>query len=348
MTTPLPGVTDDLPGIGGRIKVEPEDFEVEEIPAYEPVGQGDHLYLWIEKRGMGAEYFARQIARRLDIPPGDVGTAGMKDRHAVTRQWVSVPASAEPRLDQLEGDGIRLLRTSRHTNKLKTGHLHGNRFRILVRESPPSAAERLPALLDRLRTCGLPNYYGTQRFGRDGETLALGWSILQGTGRPPRNPRLKRLALSAVQSALFNEYLARRLGDGLLRTVLAGDVLAKWPFGGLFVAEDLPREQTRLDAGEIVPAGPIFGWKTFPAQGVALEREQAILATSGLTSEMMRSQSKLMPGTRRHALIYLDGLSATPEEAGVRLVFSLPAGSYATVVLAELMKVVGLDDSEEN
>src|SRR5438067_6533400 len=106
LTPPL--LTADLPGVGGRMKVYPEDFEVEEIPAYQPSGAGDFLYLWIEKRGMGAEYFVRQVARRLELSPGEVGTAGLKDRHAVTRQMVSVPAAAEPLLGQLEGDGIRV------------------------------------------------------------------------------------------------------------------------------------------------------------------------------------------------------------------------------------------------
>src|SRR6516165_871940 len=141
-------LTADLPGIGGRIKAIPEDFEVEEIPAYEPSGGGDFLYLWIEKRDMGAEYFVRQVAKRLDIPVGEVGTAGLKDRHAVTRQMVSVPARAEDRLNQLDGDGIRLLNVNRHGNKLKPGHLHGNRFRILLRDVVADAAERLPPLIE--------------------------------------------------------------------------------------------------------------------------------------------------------------------------------------------------------
>ncbi|HZT79541.1 MAG TPA: tRNA pseudouridine(13) synthase TruD, partial [Gemmataceae bacterium] len=142
--SPPPLLTAKLPGIGGRIKVQPEDFEVEEIPAYEPSGQGDHLYLWVEKRDMGAEYFARQVARRLDVPAGEVGTAGLKDRRAVTRQMVSVPARAEPNLAQLDGEGIRVLRVSRHGNKLRPGHLRGNRFRVLVRDADPAAAGLLP------------------------------------------------------------------------------------------------------------------------------------------------------------------------------------------------------------
>src|SRR5262245_42257325 len=106
---PPPLLTADLPGIGGRIKTQPEDFAVEEVPAYAPCGQGEFLYLWVEKRGLGAEFFVRQVARRLDVPADEVGTAGLKDRHAVTRQMVSVPAAAEPRLAALDGDGIRLL-----------------------------------------------------------------------------------------------------------------------------------------------------------------------------------------------------------------------------------------------
>jgi tRNA pseudouridine13 synthase len=162
-----PLLTADLAGVGGAIKAEPEDFEVEELPAYEPSGQGDFLYLWIEKRDMGAEYFERQVAKRLAIPVGEVGTAGLKDRRAVTRQMVSVPANAEPRLKDLDGDGIRVLRVSRHSNKLRAGHLHGNRFRILVRGCAPIP----PGWLERIAAQGLPNYYGVQRFGRDGETL---------------------------------------------------------------------------------------------------------------------------------------------------------------------------------
>src|SRR5437763_4367195 len=118
---PLPLVTAGLPGIGGRIKTVPEDFEVEEIPAYQPSGQGDYLYLWVEKRDMGAEYFLRQVARRLEIPVNEVGSAGLKDRRAVTRQTISVPAEVEGRLDRLTGEGLNLLKVSRHGNKLKPG-----------------------------------------------------------------------------------------------------------------------------------------------------------------------------------------------------------------------------------
>jgi tRNA pseudouridine13 synthase len=371
-----PLLTADLPGIGGKIKFDPADFEVEEIPAYEPSGQGDFLYLWIEKRDMGAEYFTRQIARRLDIPVGEIGTAGLKDRRAVTRQMVSLPASVEPRLPKLDGDGITVLRVSRHGNKLRPGHLHGNRFRVLIRDSEPGREGEAPAepeaakatllqgsgsagaspsrpdvaaIIGHLGQHGLPNFYGPQRFGRDGETLQMGLALLRGekTGKPIRNPFLKKLALSAAQSALFNHALAQRMRDGLLRRVLPGDVMCKIPFGGMFVAADLEAEQRRFDAREIVSAGPIFGRKTFAAKDEAAQREHAALSAFALTASSFDGFGKLLQGTRRHNLVYVANLAAAVENDGLRLSFTLPAGSYATVLLREIMKTeAALEEGE--
>lgn len=348
-------LTANLPGIGGRIKTVPEDFEVEEIPAYEPSGSGPFLYLWIEKRDMGAEYFVRQVARRLGIGPGEVGVAGLKDRRALTRQMISVPDAAEARLPQLEGDGIRVLTVSRHTNKLKTGHLHGNRFRILIRDVVPASAQRVPPILQRLQEQGLPNFYGAQRFGHDGYTLQLGLALLRqepippdpsGRKHNPRNRFLRKFALSSVQSALFNRCLVRRMEDGLFRRVLAGDVMARWPMGGLFVAEDLAREQARFDARETVTTGPIFGRKTFAAQGESAAREAAVLQEAGLSRDAFFAFGKLMQGTRRHNLVYADDLTHGVEAEGTRLSFSLPAGAYATVLLGEVMKTEVVDEDE--
>jgi tRNA pseudouridine13 synthase len=344
---PAPLTTADLPGTGGQSKTVPEDFEVEEIPAYLPSGSGEYLYLWVEKRAMGAEYFVRQLARRLDVAVGEVGTAGLKDRHAVTRQMVSVPVRAEPNLSRLEGEGIRLLSVGRHGNKLKAGHLHGNRFRILVREVGPDAAVRAAAIADRLRRDGLANFYGPQRFGHGGETVQLGMSLLLGTATRSPNPFLRRLALSAAQSALFNHYLARRLADGLLRRVLQGDVMSKWPRGGIFVAEDVPREQLRLDGRETVPSGPIYGRKMFRAAQEAARREQQVLQDAGLSAEVFGRFGKLMSGTRRHNLVYVDDLAVALEAEALRVSFTLPAGSYATVLLREFTKSEPADDADD-
>lgn len=333
-----PLFTPDLPGVGGRIRVRPEDFEVEEVPSYEPSGAGDHLYLWVEKRDVGPEFFARTIAQRVGVPVGTVGTAGLKDRHAVTRQWVSVPKEAEPRLKEIDGGGIRVLSVSRHVNKLKPGHLRGNRFRLLVRDADRSKAEPLSAILDRIRTQGMPNYYGPQRFGRDGSTLDLGFDCLLGRQRRRVRPFQYKFALSAVQSLMFNDYLALRFTDGLLRTVLPGDVLTKYPLGGIFVAEDVAAEQARFDRREVVTAGPMFGGRMYAATGVAAEREAKVLRDNGLSPEAFAGFGKLMSGTRRQNLVYLDDLAAEWERDGLRLSFTLPAGSYATVLLCEVMK----------
>jgi tRNA pseudouridine13 synthase len=355
LSTAVPFFTADLPGIGGKTKCAPEDFEVEEIPAYEPCGAGEFLYLWVEKRAMGAEYCTRQIAQRLGLPAAAVGTAGLKDRHAVTRQWISVPASAEPALPGLEGEGLRVLRVSRHNNKLRPGHLHGNRFKIVLREcaAGPELQSRVSAVVQRLRQQGMPNFYGAQRFGHGGETLELGMGLL-GLGdavkAPKRlNPFLRKLALSAVQSALFNDYLGRRMAAGELHRVLAGDVMAKWPFGGMFVAEDVAAEQARFDRREIVSAGPIFGRKTFPARGEAAEKELSVLAATGLTTASFARFGKLLMGTRRRNLVYVDDLAYAMQLEGVELSFTLPAGSYATMLVREVTKTdPGSDERAED
>jgi tRNA pseudouridine13 synthase len=253
-----------------------------------------------------------------------------------------VPKECEPNVGKLDGGGIRVLKTGRHTNKLKPGHLRGNRFRILIRDA--NRAANADAILDRIRTQGLPNFYGPQRFGRDGSTVELGLQCLAGKAPRRIRPFLFRFALSAVQSLLFNDYLARRLKDGLFRTVLDGDVMAKWPIGGMFVAKDVPAEQTRFDARETVTAGPMFGKKTYPAEGAAADREAAVLRDHGMSPASFGGFGKLLLGTRRHNLVYLDDLAAAWESDGLRLSFTLPAGSYATVLLAEVMKTPIADD----
>lgn len=344
MNPPL--LAPDLPGCGGVIRARDDDFEVEEVPSYEPSGSGEHLFLWIEKRGMAPEFFARTIAQRLGTHPGNIGTAGLKDRHAVTRQWVSVPKECEPRVAKVDGDGIRVLRTGLHNNKLKPGHLRGNRFNILIRNMDTSKRESVEAIVGRIREQGLPNFYGPQRFGRDGSTVDLGFQCLAGKAPRRIRPFLFRFALSAVQSLLFNDYLGRRLRDGLYRTVLDGDVMAKWPFGGMFVAKDVLAEQARFDAKEIVTAGPMFGKKTYPAEGAAAAREEVVLRDNGLSVASFGGFGKLVLGTRRHNMVYLDDLAAAWEPDGLRLRFTLPAGCYATVLLREVMKTT-VDEPEE-
>ncbi len=342
----LPRTCDDLPATGGRLKAEPEDFVVHEIPAYDPCGEGEHLYLWVEKNDVPGDVAARRIARAYGVGAGSVGSAGNKDRRAVTRQWFSVqvrPGGAT--LPDL-GDGIRIIGTSRHGNKLKTGHLRGNNFTVRIRDTalpPGEAAKAARAMLDRLATRGMPNFYGPQRFGRDGDTANWGWAIFRGDGdRLPdhvrRDRRMHRLALSALQSVLYNRYLVLRHGRGLMGRAIDGDVLKKADTGGLFVAEagSLATEQERMDRGEIVHAGPIFGAKLFASSGEARRLEIEVLEASEMDPGDFTRHASLMPGTRRPDLVRPSGNSVEETGDGIVLRFSLPSGVYATVLLGEV------------
>jgi tRNA pseudouridine13 synthase len=338
----IPYLTAATAGIGGTIKAIPDDFEVEEIPSYQPCGAGDHLFLWIEKRGVAAEALTRHIARALDVQSGAIGTAGMKDRHALTRQYVSVPRDVEHRIDAINTSDIQVLSVRAHTQKLRTGHLRGNRFRILLRDVPPDAAVRSAGIADELKRTGLPNFFGEQRFGHNQETAAVGMKLLRGQlNSPPthwsRKRFMRKLALSAGQAVLFNSYLTCRLKDKLLPTVLDGDVMIKQA-GGIFYVTDLATEQLRFDARETVHAGPIFGKKTFAARGVAAAREAAVLAEFDLSPATFRQFGPLLSGARRKNLVYVDDLQIASLPHALEFRFSLPAGSYATVLLREFMK----------
>ncbi len=342
---PLPYLTASLPGVGGAIKREPEDFVVEEQPLYEPCGEGDHLFLWIEKRDVSAEVLMQHIARTLGIARADVGVAGLKDRRAITRQFVSVPAVCESRITAIDSDQIKVLNLARHGNKLKTGHLRGNRFDVLIRETVAEPCSQAEAIADVIRKRGFPNFYGEQRFGYDGETLTLGLDLLSGrkTERDiPRDRRrfLLRLSLSSVQSAIFNEVLRRRIDDGLLNEVLPGDVMQVKASGGPFVAEEIPREQERRDRGETAISGPMYGLKMRHPTGEAAAREGAVLSDFGLSPASFGAWRKLMPGTRRPFTIEVADLSVAAEGDSLRLRFGLDRGAYATSLLREFTKDV--------
>jgi tRNA pseudouridine13 synthase len=338
----VPYLTATLAGIGGTIKTCPDDFEVEEIPAYEPSGDGAHLFLWIEKRGVAAGDLIKHLGRVLGVADGEIGMAGLKDRDAVTRQFVSVPRSVAERVPTIDTPAIRVIASRPHGNKLRTGHLAGNRFRITVRDVVSDATERAAAIRDVILAVGLPNFFGPQRFGRDDETARVGLELLRGEVEAPpgaysRQRFLRKLALSAGQAVLYNHYLARRMADGLLPTVLDGDVMFKQS-GGIFYVTDQPAEQTRFDRRETVHAGPLFGKKMFAARSAAATREAAVLDEFAIPLARLRVFGRLLAGTRRQNLIYCDDLTIHPTLTGLEFQFSLPPGCYATVLLSEFMK----------
>jgi tRNA pseudouridine13 synthase len=338
--TRLPCVTAELPGSGGRVKSSPEDFRVDEIPAYLPQGTGPHLWLRVEKRNRTTRDVSRALARALGVPDREVGHAGMKDRAAVTTQWLSLLSPRDPDPASLEGDGYRVLECTRHQNKLRTGHLRGNRFTIVVRRGD---LERARACAEALQLRGLPNYFGAQRFGIEGKNADVGRALLLGrmedaeVRRAARDRFLRRLVLSAWQSRVFNAWLAERLADGLFATALAGDVMKKLDSGGIFLCEDPAVDNARLAAFEISPAGPLFGHKLKPSAGEALAREERLLAAEGVTlADLVRGGGET-EGTRRAGRIPLS-IELAAAEDGYRAAFELPKGSYATVVMGELTK----------
>ncbi len=339
----LPYLTADLAGVGGTLKEQPEDFVVEELPAYEPSGEGEHLFLWLQKRDVAGEDLLRHVARRLNISSRDIGMAGVKDRRAITRQWVSVPARCEPMVAEIDSDQVRVLRAARHGNKLRTGHLRGNRFSIRVRNTGEAAADRATRVAEAIGRLGFPNYFGAQRFGQEQQTLQLGLDLVSGKASPrsispARRRFLLRMALSAVQSALFNAVLAARLRNGRLHTVLAGDVMQVRASGGQFPVEDAAAEQQRFDARETVLTGPLFGPKMIAAQEAAAAAEGAVLADWNLSPADFTRFSKLTSGTRRPLLVWPGNLSIQAEGQDLRIDFDLPSGSYATSLLREFMK----------
>jgi tRNA pseudouridine13 synthase len=335
----LPFATADLPGSGGTLRASPEDFRVDEVPAYLPSGAGPHLYVRIEKRGRTTRDALRTLARALGVPERDAGYAGLKDRDAVTTQWLSFPVAKDPDRAALEAPGIEVLEVSRHANKLRTGHVRANRFSIAVRGGDLLRAR---AAAEALLARGLPNFFGPQRFGTEGRNAEVGKALLSGAGSPEvrraaRDRFLRRLSISAYQAQLFNRWLAERMADGLFAAALRGDVMKKLDTGGLFTCEDPAADGPRVERFEISPAGPMFGHKLRPAAHDALAREERILAAEGMTLEAFARGGGEAEGTRRAARLRVEIL-LEPLAGGYRASFELPRGSYATVVMRELVK----------
>lgn len=340
----LPYLTHPLRGIGGRIKTAPEDFLVEEIPAYEPCGEGEHLFVKIEKRELSTQEAMEKLARHCEISPDKISSAGLKDKEAVSRQTLCLPVKLAEKLDTFDDPRLKILSAIPHRNKLKTGHLLGNRFEIVLRGVDRSLDRRAEELRELILEKGFPNYFGEQRFGYEGSTARQGFELLRG-GKLPRNipySRKKlqtRFSLSAAQSELFNRCLARRIKDELMFRVLAGDVMQVVKTGGLFVVEEcVDEEQLRFESGSTAITGPIYGPKMKMPRADPARREETVLLEEGLSYDAFRQYSKLTSGTRRPYLIRLSELEMSRTNEGLVFEFFLPKGTYATSLLRELTK----------
>lgn len=326
------------------IRNEPEDFVVIEKPMYLPTGEGGHTFLYVEKRGRTTEQVANELARASGVSARDVGYAGRKDRHALTSQWFSLPDLDPENALAFELTSATVLEARRHGHKLKTGHLRGNRFEIVLRGQGDSfelVTERAAEILRR----GLPNRYGEQRFGMKGDNANEARKLLAG-GKPPRDRRAARFLVSALQSEIFNAVLDERAET--FDRVELGDLARVEESGGLFWVDDLERELPRAEAFEISATGPIFGTKVRAPKGYVAEIECRVFERFGLPTDPADPDKPLklkLPrgirarGTRRPLRVLPSDLKITALDGGegLRLECGLPPGAYVTVLLDALV-----------
>lgn len=413
-----PYLTQDIPGTGGHIKAREPDFLVEEIPLYEPTGEGEHLYLLIEKTGLATNQLLDILAQHFGVRVNRIGYAGMKDKRAITRQLVSVhvPGRTASDFPMLRVEGLQVLWADMHVNKLRRGHLKGNRFAVYIRGVEPTRVLDAERVLRVLTRRGMPNFFGPQRFGarlnnhvlgrcylmrqhkalldallgpgadelgdrntearlayaegRYGDALQLTPSGQRAEcealralvrGRRPSecvsavNEMQRRFWLTAFQSAIFNRVCLRRLTDQTFDRFLEGDIAARRGVSGLFRVDGPaladPETARRCAALEISPTGPLWGAKMMEAEGGPRDLEHAELEREGVSMEALQWAAKTfgesLAGSRRplRAPVIEPRLEAGVDAQGgyIRCSFELPPGSYATMVMREVMKVFPLE-----
>jgi tRNA pseudouridine13 synthase len=315
-------------GASATLKSLNEDFSVTELPLQLPAGEGEHIWLDIEKNGANTAFVAKALADAAGVQERDVGYAGLKDRYAITRQWFSIyfPKGETPDLTLLQHPEFKVLSQSRHQKKLRPGDLQGNRFRIVLRDvtGDPGAMEAVEANLKAVAARGVPNYFGAQRFGFDGGNVEQGRAMLAREIRV-RHPKKKGIYLSAVRSFVFNEVLALRMQQGLWGKTLPGDVMD--------------------EAGQ--PTGPLWG------RGRVITTDQAQALEMGVAERhatLCNGMEHAGLDQERRALVArpLDMSWDWPQADQLVLTFSLPAGTYATSVLNEILRTTEPDRHTES
>lgn len=328
------------PSCQGRLKIVPEDFIVREDLGFTPCGEGEHILLYIRKRGQNTQWIARELSRLAGVTQREVTWAGLKDRHAVTEQWfgVHLPGKAEPDFSSLESDDVQILARGRHNKKLKIGALKGNWFELNLTElsAPHELENRLAAIAER----GVPNYYGDQRFGHNFGNIEQARAMFNGRKVKDRNKR--SLYLSAARSYLFNLAASVRLRAGMAEQLLDGDCLMLAGTQSFFtINEDNPLDeamQTRFAEGDVRISAPMWGRGRLPSGAAAAELELSALSEHQDLCQGLENQG--LKQERRPLLLKPQQMSWQQEGDALRLSFWLPAGSYATSVVREIAKDV--------
>ena len=329
------------PALGRAVfKSRVEDFQVEEILGFEPSGEGEHCFLWIEKTDRNSNEVAGHLADRLGIRKRLVSHCGLKDKHAVTRQWFSLhlPGQESPDAEVLEDEGLRVLRITRNARKLRRGSHDGNRFTIRLREcdfSPEAGETRWQQIAEN----GVPNYFGPQRFGRGGDNIRQARQMLNGE-KQVRDRMLRGLLISAARSFLFNAVVAERVQRGTWNQSLSGEVFGFADNRSLVLPHNLHGDEAdRVAAGELENTAPLWGAgelqslsevRLLEEEVIGRERELASgLGELGLRQE--RRVTRLTPGN--------SAIRWENNESELVLNFDLPKGTYATTVLRELVEI---------
>lgn len=415
-------ITSDIPGVGGRIKERPEDFLVEELPLYQPAGEGEHIYLFVEKKNFSTFDLIGLMATHFGVDRKDVGYAGLKDKVAITRQVVSVYAPGKKIEDfpQISHERVGVLWVDYHANKLRPGHLAGNRFSVRIRAVDPTRVRDAHRVLERLKAIGVPNRVGEQRFGQLQNNHRVGAAIILGNNREaldlmlgpsaefpqvtpvarahyakgefqdalrnmPRGAKAEQAALralihrqppgkairaidegarrfffSAFQSAVFNAVLDERVAEGTIGDLKTGDLAFKHGNRAVFAVDDAvladATTRARLSQFEISPSGPMWGASMMRAAGEIDRVELAALERSGVMFDDLvkfdQARPGMLEGSRRPFRVPLidPEVEGGVDEHGpfIRCAFELPRGSFATVVLREIMKPPEELAGEEN
>jgi tRNA pseudouridine13 synthase len=323
------------PVVAGQLRTQPEDFVVEEDLGFAPAGSGQHLLLKVRKRDANTQWVARQLAKIAGCRPFEVGFAGLKDRRAVAVQWFSVP---RPRTAvawlELSAQDFAVLEAHPHNRKLPRGALAGNHFSVRIRAPDGDGAHLSAALAPRLAEIarrGVPNYFGPQRFGREGANLLRAGQSLDNLRREERG-----FVLSAARSVVFNAVLAERVVDGSWEQVVTGDVVNLDGRGSLFAADAAdPTITQRCGRLEIHPTGPMWGAGTPETLARVLDLEARVAAQFSQESQLCAAAG--MAQERRSLRLAVRELQSEPEPDACVLRFRLARGSFATAVLRELI-----------
>ncbi len=327
------------PVASGILRQQAEDFNVEEVLGFEPEGEGEHVFLWIEKTGLNTQQLAEQLAKFAKVPVRQVSYSGMKDRHAVTRQWFSVhlPGNKTLEWESLNSPAIKVLKHSRHLRKLRRGAHRANRFVITIKELAGDV-DNVLARLETIATRGVPNYFGEQRFGHGGRNLQQAQRWFNGEFKPKRHQQ--GLYLSAARSYLFNQLLTQRVVDKNWDQLLPGELAMLDGSHSIFsCATETSGEgdlAERLLSGDIHPTGPMAGKAgNLSCSAEVLQLESAVLQTYPALCEGLEKAG--LSAQRRALRMIPSDLQWQLQANSLEIAFSLPSGCFATAVVRELV-----------